>query len=407
MIRFGPSGIPLSCKGRTLRDGIEDVHNLGLSAMEVQLVRVNLNERYATDEDIDHTIHDLPGELVVRIGRPEERKMTFISDFHTKIERGDVLYPLASGVARDYEELEELGRIAKQLDIQMSLHAPYYMDLADVDGLAEKSRDAILWGSLLAHAVQGTTVVAHLGRYGGLAPTEALEKIRENLSIVRQRMDAAKLSPMLGLEASGLQEVVGSLDEILYLGNSIKGVVPVLNFAHLHAREGGILRRPEDFARILEKAQRFANGPFHAHFSGVEHAGGNEIRYTPIKKGDLRFEPLAECLLGDSYDITLISSSPLLEHDAMYMRVIFDRVLAKKSARPVEPERPPERLLLPTAKPVAKPAPKPAGKRAAKKPSQRPAARKRKPEPKRRPKSRPAKLRKTAKPKRKSARRRR
>src|SRR3972149_3057885 len=400
MIRFGPSGIPLSCKGRTLRDGIEHVHNRGLTAMEAQLVRVTLNERYATDEDIDHTIHELPGELVVRIGRPEERKMRFISDFHTKIERGDLLYPLASGVARDYEELEELGRIAKELDIQMSLHAPYYMDLADVDGLAEKSRDAILWGSLLAHAVQGTTVVAHLGRYGGLAPTEALEKIRENLSIVRQRMDAANLSPLLGVEASGLQEVVGSLDEILYLGNSIKGVVPVLNFAHLHAREGGILRRPEDFAMILEKAQRFAIGPFHAHFSGVEREGGNEVRYTPIKKGDLRFEPLAECLLGDSYDVTLISSSPLLEHDAMYMRVIFDRILAKQTSRPVELERPSERLLAPTPRPVAKPSPKPARKKA---PARKPATRKRRPRARR---PRP-KRKKRAKARKKTQRRRR
>ena len=35
MIRFGPAGIPLSCKGRTLKDGIEDVHNLSLSALEI------------------------------------------------------------------------------------------------------------------------------------------------------------------------------------------------------------------------------------------------------------------------------------------------------------------------------------------------------------------------------------
>ncbi|HEV2167190.1 MAG TPA: endonuclease IV, partial [Thermoplasmata archaeon] len=41
MIRFGPAGIPLSCKGRTLRDGIADVHHLGLSALEVQFIKVN------------------------------------------------------------------------------------------------------------------------------------------------------------------------------------------------------------------------------------------------------------------------------------------------------------------------------------------------------------------------------
>src|SRR2546422_6269829 len=120
MIRFGPSGIPLSCKGRTLRDGIEDVHNLGLTAMEVQLVRVNLNERFAAEEEIGHTIREVAGELVVRLGRPEDDHTRFVSDFQTPIERGDVLYSLASGVARDYVELDELGTIARELDIELT-----------------------------------------------------------------------------------------------------------------------------------------------------------------------------------------------------------------------------------------------------------------------------------------------
>ena len=65
----------------------------------------------------------------------------------------------------------------------------------------------------------------------------------------------------------------------------------------------------------------------------MEHADGNELRYTPIKKGDLRFEPLAECILDNNYDITLISGSPLLEHDAMYMKVMLERVLARRVAK--------------------------------------------------------------------------
>ena len=39
MIKLGPAGVPLSCKGRTIRDGIEDIHGLGLQSMEIQLVR--------------------------------------------------------------------------------------------------------------------------------------------------------------------------------------------------------------------------------------------------------------------------------------------------------------------------------------------------------------------------------
>src|SRR5437660_10183466 len=102
MIRFGTSGIALSCKGQTLRDGIEDIPNLGLTAMEVQLVRVNLNERYAGDDDIDRTPREIPAELIVQIGRKEERKEVLTSALDEKIQKGDVLYVIGSGITSDY-----------------------------------------------------------------------------------------------------------------------------------------------------------------------------------------------------------------------------------------------------------------------------------------------------------------
>ncbi len=341
MIRFGPSGIPLSCKGRTLRDGIEDIHNLGLTAMEVQLVRVNLNERFATEEDLAHTPREVPGELVVQIGRKEDRKETLLSSLNTEIEKGDVLYSLASGVARDYRELEELGVLARELDIELSLHTPYYMDLADVDGLAQKSMQSIMWAGMLAEAMGARMVVSHLGMFGDLDRKEVLARIQRNLRTVRDWYKKAKVRSRLGVEASGRQEVVGSLDEMLAICKNVKGIVPVLNFAHVHARGFGLFKRLEDFDDVLSKVEKASEDKhLHTHFSGVEHADGNELRYTPIKKGDLRFEPLAECLLNEDYDLTIVSSSPLLEHDAMYMKVILERVLAKRLVRPTKPEKP-------------------------------------------------------------------
>lgn len=340
MIRFGPSGIPLSCKGRTLRDGIEDIHNLGLTAMEVQLVRVNLNERYAADEDIGRSARETPGELVVQIGRKEDRKEVLISSLDEKIEKGDVLYSLASGITSDYHELEELGVIAREMDIELSLHTPYYMDLGDADGLAQKSVQSVIWGGMLAEAMGAPIVVTHLGMFGELDPKEAMNRIAKNLRTIRDAYKKAKIHSRLGIEASGRTEVVGSLDEILSLVKNAKGILPVLNFAHVHARGFGLFKRPEDFDEVLNKVEKASDGGhIHAHFSGVEHAEGNELRYTPIKKGDLRFEPLAECLLDEDYDLTIVSSSPLLEHDAMYMKVILERVLAKRLVRPTKPEK--------------------------------------------------------------------
>lgn len=330
MIRFGPSGIPLSCKGRTLRDGIEDVHNLGLTAMEVQLVRVNVLERPAGEDELGKTPRDLEDELVVEIRRKEDKEDVRIADLDEGIESGDILVSLTSGLARDYAELDRLGVIAREMDIELSLHTPYYMDLAGADQLAQKSMDSILWGGLLADAMGASVVATHLGLYGELDEKEAVRRIQENVKVLRDEYRKRKLKVKIGLETSGRREVVGGLDEVLALCKAVKGVEPVLNFAHVHAREQGLLKKPEDFAQVLDKVQKHVKSRIHTHFAGVEHEGGTELRYTPIKRGDLRFEPLAECLLDGDWDLTIVSSSPLLEHDAMYMRVILERVLAKK-----------------------------------------------------------------------------
>ena len=60
MIRFGPAGIPLSCKGRTIRDGIEDVHALGLHCMEIQLVR----GKYVDELDDFEELEALPSPWI-------------------------------------------------------------------------------------------------------------------------------------------------------------------------------------------------------------------------------------------------------------------------------------------------------------------------------------------------------
>ncbi|MFQ5885356.1 MAG: TIM barrel protein [Thermoplasmata archaeon] len=333
MIRFGPAGIPLSCKGRTLRDGIEDVHNLGLTAMEVQLVRVGLIERYATDEEIGLVAREIPKELIVEVVRKRGSKEIVLTRLDAEIKKGDLLRMLTSSIARDYQELSELGKLSKDLDIELSLHTPYYMDLIGIEEMTERSMDSVRWGGLLANEMGARVVVTHLGLYDGLTKRQASIRVRKNLESVLKWYKSRRIKPKLGLEASGRQEVFGSLKEILSLSEKFKGVVPILNFSHLHSREGGTLRTGEDFQKLFAKVERFVGGHFHTHFSGVEHEGGNELRYTPIKKGDLRFEPLAECILDNNLDITLISGSPLLEHDAMYMKVILERVLARRVSK--------------------------------------------------------------------------
>jgi deoxyribonuclease-4 len=335
MIRFGPGGIPLSCKGRTLRDGLEDVHTLGLTAIEVQLVRVNLIERYVPEEEIGLKPRDIEGELVVEIMRKQKGKKgrEKIINPDIKFKQGDIRCSLASGIVRDYKELAELKDISKELDIFFSIHTPYYMDLVGGGEITEKSKESIKWSGVLANEIGAKVVVSHLGLYGRQTSKKAMERVVTTVRELRDWYKKQKISSNLGLETSGKQEVFGDLDEVLTVCKRVSGVMPVLNFAHIHARGNGSLKKKEDFQGIFDKTLKITKNNLYTHFSGVEYENGNENRYTPIKKGDLKFEPLAECILDNNVNITIISGSPLLEHDAMYMKVILERVLTRREAK--------------------------------------------------------------------------
>lgn len=367
MIRFGPSGIPLSCKGRTPRDGIEDVHNLGLNSIELQFVRVNVEERYAHEHEFGKKRREVEGQIIVDVLRQQEPpapvkkpakakpkkkgkdgdepepevealpkgpQLLPVPNEQAPIEPGDVLKVLHTSVGADYADLADTGALARNLDVHLTIHAPYYMDLLGDDFVATRSMDAIVYGGVVADALGARALVTHLGLYHTPERADAMKSVLAKLKEIETAYAARKIHAKLGLETSGKQMVFGQLDEVLAVCDKVKRCHPVLNFAHIHAREKGLLKRQEEFQDVFDRTKEITKSDvFYTQFSGVQHEGGNERRYTPIKKGDLRFEPLAECMLENNFDVTVISSSPLMEHDAMYMKVIYERLALRKEMK--------------------------------------------------------------------------
>ena len=329
MFRFGLAGIPLSCKGRTLKDAIEDTHRMGLHAIEIQLLRVNVQERNVIDE-VGLKPREVENSIIVEVLRPDDEGNYRPIGIESPLEEEDIVLQLFWNLANSYSELKMLGELARELDIRLSLHTPYYMDLVSNGELTEKSLDYIVWGGILANEVDADIVVNHVGLYENLSKKDAMKNVVNNVKHLKKRYRELKLKPKLGFEVSGKQILFGSLDEIISLTKKVKGILPIVNFAHIHARENGSLKEQKDFQVIFEKIEPFMKGDYYVEFSGVEHENGNELRLTPIKKGDLKFETLATVIYENEYNVTVISCSPLLEHDAAYMRVITERVILRK-----------------------------------------------------------------------------
>lgn len=330
MIRFGPAGIPLSCKGRTLKDGIEDVHNLGLTAMEIQMVRPNSYVRPPEEEEVGLTHREIEEDFIIEVIRDDVP----MNDPDLVIEEDDDLLYISSPVSDTFGSLFEIGEIAKRMDVTMSIHTPYYMDLGTDTPLADECMESIRHAALILDALDGTTVVTSLGLYEEEDRDAVDARIYENVGLLMEWWNDAGIKPKLGIEISGHQETFGSLEQILEMCTEFDNIVPVLNFPRHHARTNGSLLEVQDFIDVIETVQPYSpGGHVYSQFSGVEHSDGEERKLTPLKKGDLRFETLAEALTEESPDITIISCSPLSEHDAMYMRIIEERVLSKKVAK--------------------------------------------------------------------------
>ena len=302
-VKLGPAGVPLSCKGRTIVEGMDDIISLGLETMEVQTVRM-------------------------------------VAPQH-------------------FEQYWQAGVLANKTEFEMNIHGPYYSEL--LGNRLERNRSLAKVEAALqaAKTINARHVTLHAGHYGEMSRGQAAnEQVASVFKGIVQRIhdiwnddeDEYPVFPWLkegtaskiGVETSGRQELWGSLEEVLEVVNHVEGTIPVLNLAHIHARGHGRLRTSEDYGELFDQVREtIGTKQFYCHFSGIEHRMGNALHYTQIKKSDLNFEPLAEFLIEDGawLDVTLISDSPLLEHDAMFMLQNIERARHRQLERKAREDR--------------------------------------------------------------------
>ena len=78
-------------------------------------------------------------------------------------------------------------------------------------------------------------------------------------------------------ETMGKSAMLGSLEDTLEMSKAINGVLPCLDFAHLHARPGdGTMNTAKEWKQLLEAYQaalgKEALKKLHIHLSGIEYS---------------------------------------------------------------------------------------------------------------------------------------
>ncbi|MBQ7037652.1 MAG: TIM barrel protein [Clostridia bacterium] len=198
-------------------------------------------------------------------------------------------YQCGRGVRVSEDTAKAMGEAAERYDVQLSLHAPYFISLASAE--AEKRDNSIRYILESARAVTamgGERIVVHPGGLGGLSRADATVLASQTLRRAQQALDeeglcAVRICP----ETMGKINQLGDLDEVLEFCKVDERFLPCIDFGHLNSRTQGELNSREAFAAVLDRlhndlgAERAAM--FHAHFSKIEYTKGGEKRHLTFE----------------------------------------------------------------------------------------------------------------------------
>lgn len=241
-------------------------------------------------------------------------------------------YSFGRGISLSLEMAEKIAREAKRHDIAISAHAPYFINLSNMDGeKRENSFRYITDSARLVDALGGDRLVVHVGAMMKLTEEEALSNCAQGLMEAYRRLDDLGLSHIhLCPETMGKKNQIGNLSQTLDFCLLDERFIPCIDFAHLHALGQGALKEQEDFEKVLnqlesvlglERARRL-----HIHFSTIEYSSAGERRHRTFAEEGYgpRFEHLAPLLKERGYQPRVICESKgAMAEDAKTMLKIY------------------------------------------------------------------------------------
>ena len=242
-------------------------------------------------------------------------------------------YQAGRGVKIGTDAASQLGAVLADKNIQVSIHAPYFISMSSVE--EEKrlnSVNYILQSAQALNAMGGRRIIFHSGSCGKITRQEALNKAMDTMGLMVQAMDDNGFGHMtLCPETMGKVNQLGSLDEVLALCSVDKRILPCIDFGHLNARDGGIIKGKDDYLRIIDRmAEKLKDDRFmyfHSHFSKIEYTTGGEKRHLTFRDNvwGPEFEPLMDVVYENNLSpVFICESAGTQTEDAQTMKFYYE-----------------------------------------------------------------------------------
>lgn len=229
------------------------------------------------------------------------------------------------------EQLETIKSTSIEKNVSLSIHCPYYINLSSLDNEIIRNSVGYISQSLIVGQLIGAKVALfHPGFFQKQERVEVLTKISTGLEkiieTVEKKGNHEKIH--IGLELTGKETQVGSLEDIFYFYEKYKaeGVLPVIDFSHQHARKNGYFREQKNINSFFEELSSYPDylKKMHMHMSGINYSEKGERNHLMFedKTNDFPYKKILEKLKEIKAEGTIICESPIPYQDAQLLKRI-------------------------------------------------------------------------------------
>ena len=242
-------------------------------------------------------------------------------------------FEAGNGLHAGDETLKKIGDAAREHNVLMSFHTPYFISLSGTD--PEKRLKSINYISQSLHAsslLGADTIVIHAGSAAKISREEAMrlasDTLYKNLEV------NGNTDIRMGIETMGKINQLGTLDEVIELCKISPKYHPVVDFGHLNARNvGNAFPTVDSYRAVFDKIANTLGDEYaynlHCHFSKIEYTNAGEKRHLTFADTVFGpdFEPLAEAILKEGVAPRIISESDGTQaEDALYMKKAWENI---------------------------------------------------------------------------------
>lgn len=215
--------------------------------------------------------------------------------------------------------------------VALSVHAPYFINLNANGEEWPKSRQRLMDAAHYGNLAGATDIIFHPGSYFEQPPAEVLKIAIPRLAGCVDELRAAGNPAALRPETMGKSAMLGSLEDTLEMSKSIPGVLPCLDFAHLHARPGdGSVNSYAEWMSLLEQYGKALGDSalqrLHVHLSGIAYGPKGEKNHLKVTESDLKLGELFRALKEVGAGGRILCESPIMEEDALLMKKTWEEM---------------------------------------------------------------------------------